>query len=222
MNKIISLLLALVMLTGVLTMAISCGDETPDPTPDGDQTPGDGSNGDEEKGEEYILTIHDINGNPLANITVQFKYGDEETIAMTSGEDGKVSARIDTTEDVTVNVVNPGEYGIPEARDRKFKSNELTIVMPQMVTVKTVDEDGNPVADVAVQICHSVCLSPIATDGSGEINKGIIPKAPLKVSIISGPEGYVIPDEIDVSMDLPIHAYFAEGEYTVVIVIPRA
>lgn len=222
MKKILAIILTLAVFLSFAALAISCGEDTPEVPDAGNNNDNGNNNNGEQNGEDYTLTIRDINGAPIENITVKFKYGDESTVAMTSGADGKITANIDTREDVVVVFENTGSYGTPEARDSKFKTNELTIVMPQMVTVKVVDSEGNAVEGVVIQICHSVCLLPIATDANGEVNKGIIPKDRLKVSINEVPDGYAIPEAIDTAMDLPIHAYFEEGVYTVTITIPNA
>jgi len=61
-------------------------------------------------------------------------------------------------------------------------------------TVKVVDEGGNPVAGVLVQLCLDNCF-PSMTDASG-VATFDVEEADYKVSFVSIPEGYELASEV--------------------------
>lgn len=78
--------------------------------------------------------------------------------------------------------------------------------------VKVVDQDGNPVAGVAVQLCSDgSCYLPVVTneEGIAEFFKPGITGAMTKVMIA---DGYTFSDE---------YTNFAEGENTVTLTITK-
>ena len=229
LKKILSLLLVIAMLLGVAITAVSCGPDDPEEPEDnpGDNPGGNpGGNPPAETGEDYTVTLVDIFGAPVANIQLKFTYGSNESATLTTGADGKATAKIDTTETVYVEFVTLGEYGDLHKNSRKFasNSNELTITMLQGITVKILDENGNGVAGVRVVVCHDGGCVPFreATNENGETNQGLDANGTLKASVSSVPAGYAIPEAIGESEGVAIHAYFDTGSYTVTIVIPFA
>ncbi len=56
-------------------------------------------------------------------------------------------------------------------------------------TVKIVDEGGNPIAGVFVQICLDTC-TPAQTDANGIASYFDMPEADYEVKLMAMPEGY--------------------------------
>lgn len=227
-KKIISLLLALLMLVSVIGLAVSC---KPDDQPAGDPGTGGegtgngegGNNNQPEKGLDYTVTLVDIFGQPIEGITLKLTYGDEATEVLTSGADGKVTKKIDTYEDVIVEFVELGNYGNLAKNQRNLNGDtEKTLTLPTKATVTVVDEEGNPVEGVTVQICHNVCLTPNKTNAEGKLSVGISSTEKVKVAILSVPEGYGIPEKVGEYQGVEIHAYFTEGVYELTVTLPNA
>lgn len=219
------------MLVSVLGLAVSCApDDQPSDTPgtgNGDGTgngEGEGGNDDKpEKGLDYTVTLLDIFGQPIEGITLKLTYGDEATEVLTSGADGKVTKKIDTYEDVIVEFVDLGNYGNLAKNQRNLNGDtEKTLTLPTKATVTVVDEDGNPVEGVTVQICHNVCLTPNKTNAEGKLTVGISSTEKVKVAILAVPEGYAIPEKVGEYQGVEIHAYFTEGVYELTVTLPNA
>ena len=85
---------------------------------------------------------------------------------------------------------------------------------PQGVTytVKVVDEGGNPVAGVMVQLCAETCM-PKLTDAEGKaVYENQEERSDYKASVTSYPEGY---EALGEQTDF----YYGEGSYEVTITV---
>ncbi len=226
MKRIIALLLAVSVLLLTLGCTVSCKDNTTDDN--GGTTPVDPDNGNNnnnqtEKGIDYSVTLKDIFGNPIAGVSLKFTYGNESTEVVVSGADGKATKKIDTYDDVIVEFVDLLGYGnLSKAKRNLNGETEKTLVLPTVATLTVVDADGNPIEGVEVQICHNVCIPPQPTNAEGVVKGSIDSTERVKVNIVSVPEGFVVPEVIDTYANTPIHAYFAEGEYTLTLVLESA
>ena len=227
-KRIISLLLAIAMLVCVLSLTVSCGgDDTPSREQQGGENNNNQSNNNnnnsDNKGIDYTVTLVDVKGNPIAGIQLKFTYDGKETEVLTSGADGKATKKIDTYEDVIVEFVELGNYGNLALNQRNLNGEtEKTLTLPTKVTINVVDEAGNPIAGVKLQVCHNVCISPMDTNAEGKLVVGISSDSQIKVSVVSVPEGYAVPETIGEYQGVPIHAYFEDGAFEVTITIPNA
>lgn len=222
MKKFIVILLMISVLVLCLGLS-SC--KQPTPNGDGGNTPvdPDSGNGETENGILYSVTLKDIFGNPIEGIKLKFTYDGNETEVVTSGADGVASKKIDTYKKVSVDFVDLKGYGdLSKAQKNLNGDTEKTLVLPTVAVVKIVDSEGNPIEGVSVQICHNVCIPPQPTNADGEVRGSITSTERVKVNIVSAPEGFVIPEVIDTYAGTPIHAYFAEGEYTLTLTLERA
>ncbi len=224
------------MLMGFTVIATSCGgDETPggetggETGGNGGETGGNGgeTGGNGEVGKDYTVTVVDQNGAPVAGIALKLAYGKNKTELLTTDSDGKATAKIDTISNVIVEFEDLGaEYDAPGKKARTFAEDatEHTVTLTRLTkyTVNVVDENGAAVAGVSVQICHTVCLLPSDTDSDGKISVYLDTDAKIKVAIAAAPAGYTAPEAIDTFEGLPVHAYFADGETEVTVVIPTA
>lgn len=229
-KRIISLLLALLMLVSVIGLAVSCApDDQPDvPSTgngggDGEGNGEGGNNNQPEKGLDYTVTLLDIFGQPIEGITLKLTYDGESTEVLTSGADGKVTKKIDTYEDVIVEFVDLGNYGNLTKNQRNLNGDtEKTLTLPTKATVTVVDESGNPVEGVTVQVCHNVCLTPGKTNEEGVLAVNISSTEKVKVAILAVPEGYAIPEVVGEYQGVEIHAFFTEGVYELTVTLPNA
>ena len=227
MKKIISLLLVVSVLMLTLLCTVSCNNTQGD---NGGNTPVDpngnnnnnNNNNQTEKGIDYSVTLKDIFGNPVEGVSLKFTYGSNETDVVVSDANGVATKKIDTYDDVIVEFVDLKGYGnLAKSKRNLNGETEKTLVLPTVATLTVVDPDGNPVEGVSVQICHSVCIPPQPTDENGVVKASIDSTEKVKVCIVSVPEGFVIPETIGEYSGTPIHAYFADGEYTLTFSLNR-
>ena len=228
MKKIISLLLVVSVLMLTLLCTVSCnntqgdnGGNTP-VDPNGNNNNNNNNNNQTEKGIDYSVTLKDIFGNPVEGVSLKFTYGSNETDVVVSDANGVATKKIDTYDDVIVEFVDLKGYGnLAKSKRNLNGETEKTLVLPTVATLTVVDPDGNPVEGVSVQICHSVCIPPQPTDENGVVKASIDSTEKVKVCIVSVPEGFVIPETIGEYSGTPIHAYFADGEYTLTFSLNR-
>lgn len=108
-------------------------------------------------------------------------------------------------------VENPEPSGDPVA-DPEPSEDEPVNTNP-VYTVKIVDEGGNPIAGVMVQICQGeTCLPGPVSDENGTVTFQVA-EADYKVSFLGGvPAGYEYTTE-------ETEFYFEDGSYEVTIVL---
>lgn len=100
----------------------------------------------------------------------------------------------------------------PQVTDPLPTEDEVTEPQGATYTVKVVDEGGNPVAGVMVQLCAEICM-PKFTDADGAaVYTGQEERSDYKASVTSYPAGY---EALDEQTDF----YFEEGSYEVTITI---
>lgn len=221
MKRFLSILLTFALLVSGAFALTACNDE-PDPTPAPDEKPDDKPSTAE--GVDYTVTVLDHEGNPIEGLTLKFAYEGKTSETLTTGADGKATAKLATEREVKVEFTDLKGWGAPSSKKATFETmeTELTITLNPNVTVIVVNEDGAPVAGVSVQICHDVCLLPSDTDAEGKVVKAFAPKDTIKVSIAAVPDGYAKPEVIKTIAGVDYHAQFEEGSYTLTVVIPYA
>ena len=230
MKKIVSLLLVVSVLLLTVLGTVSCKPNTPNDNggntpvdPNGDNNNNNNNNNQNEKGIDYSVTLKDIFGNPIEGISLKFTYGSNETEAVVSDANGVATKKIDTYDDVIVEFIDLKGYGnLAKSKRNLNGETEMTLVLPTVATLTVVDPDGNPIEGVSVQICHNVCIPPQPTDENGVVKASITSTEKVKVYIVSAPDGFVIPEVIGEYANTPIHAYFADGEYTLTLTLNRA
>lgn len=223
MKKLIALLLTVSVLVLCFGLTSCRQDETNDEGGNTPVNPDNGGSTETEKGIDYSVTLKDIFGNPIEGISLKFTYDGQETDVVVSGADGKATKKIDTYKKVTVEFVDLKGYGdLSKAQRNLNGETEKTLVLPTTATLKIVDADGNPVEGVSVQLCHNSCLTPMPTNAEGIVKGNISSAERVKISIVSVPEGFVIPDTVGEFSGSPVHAYFPDGEYTYTLVLNRA
>ena len=187
---------------------------------------GNGGGGTTPTGTDYTVTVLDPDGNALAGVTLKFTYGKNETDVLTTGADGKATANIDTLSDVYVELVSHDGYGSPFSKkaDRRFDGvTEKTVKLTRLATVIAVDESGNALAGVSIQICHSQCLLPKTSGEDGKVSASLPAdyEGDIKFTVTAVPEGYDVPEAADgTNGENQVYTYFESGSYVATIVIP--
>jgi len=218
-TKVLSLILCLLLAVSLF----ACGEpETPD-TPDVPADPPTTT--------DFKVTVVDQNGDAVAGAKVMF-YGTKD------GKDyfgrpievdanGVATDKLSAVDGIEIRMPD-GYEPLPKDADDyhgRFEAGktELTIVATKVAsgeveyTVKVVDENGEAVEGIGVQLCHNVCLEAVDTDENGEVKLSFIPNGKVKVKlIIDG--GYTI-EAIDAE---GYHAYFADGETSITVTVNTA
>ena len=189
----------------------------------GNEDEGNDGGSTEEADDKYVITVVDENGDPVYGIALTL-YVEGISTPMTNdrtttGVDGIV--KYSKSKNIQVAITSESlpsnfEYDKINQKLTPDADGKLTIVLKRLYyEVRVVDQDGNPVAGVYVQICADVCMGPYVTDEEG--------KAYFKYddtkeyhALISNfedaiPEGYTVEDITDY--------YYFEGEKTVTIEI---
>ena len=175
------------------------GNETPN---DGkDDTNGSSQDGGEQSDEKirYTVTVVDQDGNPVEGVTVAFVAGTSIPIPFKTDEEGVSS--YNTNKKVTDAVVTaiPSGYTYDKL-DQKlyFDANhniKITVNKLPDFVIKVVDEEGNLVEGVTVQMCDEggSCRLPKVTDENGEAFYGY-ENGTFHAQLTEVPEGYTVDD----------------------------
>ena len=113
------------------------------------------------------------------------------------------------------NVTGESTGSVPASSSVATKPSESTSVIPAgkvQFKVTVVDEDGNPIVGVYVQVCNDeTCLMPVKTDEAGVATFAPADEGEYHANFLSGiPEGYEADAEV---FD------FAAGETELTIVL---
>lgn len=93
--------------------------------------------------------------------------------------------------------------------DSKVESTSSVEKVEEKFTVKVVDQNGDPVPNIMIQICKDTCV-PKATDANGVAKFDFESTDGHKLSLFSCPEGY----ETEYVGDNYIYLEDGETEYT--------
>ena len=210
MKKIISIILAAAMLLSMSLCLFSCGDK---------ENGGDGDQTETEKKVTYTVTVVDEDGNPVSGVMVEFALKGGESFPVPTKSEGKASTT--TTKELSAKIIAvPDEYeydniGAALAFDANGK---VTVTLKKAevarLTIRVIDNEGNPIEGVVVQMCSAAtgqCKTPNITDENGEAfysyEEGF--KAQLtKTSAL--PNGYTV-DDVEAKYE------FIDGVATIVL-----
>ncbi len=228
MKKTISLLLLLSICLVSAFALVSCGEEPPAPSEGDNPTPP------ADNKVSYTVTVKDSDGNAVAGVKLMVSDGSSLFLNAETGADGKATVKSDN-ENASLGVMItsvPSGYEKPTATSGVFhamfgnqKEVTVTISKPSVetitYTVRIVDQNGNAVEGVEVQICHSVCVQCPLTDADGVTTKELpasVAEGTLKVGILDVPDGYTKPEA---TVEGGYHATIAPDEQTVTITITK-
>lgn len=200
MKRNISAILAIIMVLSLSLCMFGCNNGTEDGGENGgNQTP---------TKKTYTVTVVDEDGNAVKGAFVAFTAEGANPIPFETDADGKASRTSD--KNMTINLVSiPSGYEsdkvgsvlTPDADGNVTVTlKKAAVADPYVILV--VDDNGNPVAGVTVQMCSLAgsCRTPVVT---GEDGKAEYPfeEGEFKVQLTGGmagvPEGYTIDNPDD-------------------------
>lgn len=206
-KKIISLVLALAVFASLSLCLFSCGGNN------GGGNEGGGNEGGGTSG--YTVTIVDQNGAPVAGAKVTLTTADGIPFFLNTDVNGKATLAgsyngLTATLTSLPTGCESNKLNVAQSFDA---SGNLTITVNQRYyVIKVVDQEGNPIADVLVQMCDTagVCKLPTTTDEEG---KAYYPyqDGEFRAQLTEGaPDGYSVDDP---------GAYYdiVDGEVTIVV-----
>ena len=229
MKKLLALILCLSMLLSFAMILTSCGTpETPE-TPDDENPPANGGEDGDGDGTEptkitYTVKFVDKDGAPIKGLTIRFVREDVASENFVTDNKGEAKIDLEESRNVRVELVTFDGWVEPAARKLTFgRMYELEVEMEEdtsfTLTATLVDENGDAIVGASVQLCvGSICLTASETNEDGEIYGTFSTEGKIKVKIISLPDGYLMPSELDTD---GYHFYFEAGKTDVEIVIVK-
>lgn len=198
------LLVAVIMIVALLPKN---NDNTGDNNDGGSQNGGNDDEGNDggtsDAKTNYVITVVDQNGNAVKGVEITFYVEDGVSFPRTTDEEG--GAYYTTAKKVQVAVTSvPSNYDYIKLNQKQTPSanGSLEIVVERKADeyfeVNVVDQYGNPVAGVTVQICAEVCRTPQVTNEEGKAYFAYDASVEYHAQLTNGldalPEGYTIDD----------------------------
>jgi hypothetical protein len=200
MKKILSLILVFAM----MLCLVACNDK--DNTDKGNNPPADEKT-------TYVVTVVDSEGNPIPGVNVTFCPKGGTEFPWNTEADGKATQKSSKEMTARIDKVPTGYEFDKLGQTLEFDSEgKLTVTLTARApfVVKVVDQDGNPVAGVVVQVCNdSTCVPMGSTDANGEAKRPSM-NGSYAAKITELPDGYSVED-IDAYYDL------VDGKVTITI-----
>ena len=230
-KKIISLLLVVCMLATVFSLT-ACGKKNTgnNDEENKNETPNEnGGNENVSTDKTYTVTVVDGDKNPIEGVKLVITDG-KAFPTVTTDKDGKASTELP---DGTVSIMvtsTPDGYLKPEKVSGIYHgvfakdSTEFTLTLEKEAsdkvtyTVKVVDQNGNAVVGMGIQLCPGgVCLPDnFVTNADGEITKDLAPNAEVHVKL-EGLSGYTLP----ATLDGTYHAVIESGETEITVAVTK-
>jgi protocatechuate 3,4-dioxygenase beta subunit len=183
------------------------------------------------------ITVTDEDGNPIANVTVEVVVDGKVVGNFTTDEDGKVYVNVtvtDPSEDVNVTFGGNNEYtpgnGSGVINSSLAKVN-ITVDVPKdttigdnvTVNITVADKDGNPIANVTVEVVvDGKVIGNFTTDEDGKIHVNVTVTDPVEdVNVTFGGNehyapgngsGVIVSDLVDSKLviDVPANSYVGD------------
>ena len=199
-KKILTLLLAICMIVSMLSLT-ACKKE---PEKKDDEKTNPGGNVTPNTDKTYTVTIVDGDNNPVEGVKLTITDGKSFPV-VTTDANGKASTSLpEGTVSVMITSL-PDKYEKPDKVSGVYHgvfakgSTELTIKVEEKTVegndyvVRVVDQDGNPVIGIEVQLCYNgICAAGVPTDEYGEISAKIDTDAKIDVKLYPL-DGYTLP-----------------------------
>jgi hypothetical protein len=189
------------------------------PGSDKGNTPDDGGTqqGTTDTKVSYVVTVVDTDGKAVEGAVVSFTTKGGSPIPFPTDTEGKASYKTAKELTATVTAVPSGyEYAKLNQKIEFDNEGKATITLTKKAeeapyTIKVVDQDGNPVAGVKVQMCDDagLCLIPTATNEDG-IATYKYQEGNFHVLLNTLIDGYTVDD-------MSTYYYFTGREVTIVI-----
>jgi hypothetical protein len=187
MKKILSLILVFAMM---LCLVACKGNDNP---PEG--------GGDQNKDEKttYVVTVVDNEGNPIPGVSVIFCPKGGVEMPWPTDAEGKASQK--TSKEMTAKLTElPVGYEFDKlGQTLQFDTEgKLTITLTALAPfiIKVVDQDGNAISGVKVQMCDAggSCRMPTTTGADGTASYPF-EKGDFHAQLTTLPEGYSVEDQ---------------------------
>ncbi|MBP3315051.1 MAG: Ig-like domain-containing protein [Clostridia bacterium] len=155
----------------------------------------------------YTVTVVDADGVAIKGVKLTFKVAGGSDIPWTTDADGKASHKTDKSVKVTIDTIPAGYTYAKLGAEQSFDSNGALIVTLEKLevekfVVRVVDQYGNPVAGVSLQVCNDMnCVPMPKTDENGESSRPVLDGDYAAKISSELPEGYSV-DSLDTYYDL--------------------
>lgn len=190
LKKIISLVLALTMMASISLCFVSCDN-------DKDENENQGNNPPEKT--TYTVTVVDGEGNPVPGVNLTFTPKGSTAIPFPTDSEGKASYKTDKELTVTVTEIPTGySYDKLNVAQSFGADGTLTVTLTALApfVIKVVDQDGNLISGVKVQMCDSAgsCRMPRTTGEDGTVSYPY-EEGDFHAQLTAGaPDGYTVDD----------------------------
>lgn len=192
MKKIICLILAVTMLMSMSLFLFSCDD-------------GEDNNDDTNKETKvtYTVTVKDADGKAIKGAFVTFSPKGSNPVPYLTDKEGKATFTTDKELTATVTTVPKGyEYDKLGVAQSFGADGTLSVVLTKAAAagdpfvIKVVDEQGNPIANVRVQMCDTTgtCRKSITTNAKGEAEYAY-EEGDFHAQLTELPDGYTVDNE---------------------------
>ena len=189
MKRTLALVLSVVMLLTMSLSLVACGNKN---NPD--------DNKDESKDEKvvYTVTVVDDEGNAIKGVKVTFIPKGATEMPFSTDAEGKASHKTDKELTVKITSVPSGyEYSDLNKALSFDKDGNLKVTLKKLApfVIKVVDEQGNAVSGVKVQMCDEAgsCRMPRTTDANGEATYPY-EEGSFHAQLTVVPDGYSVED----------------------------
>lgn len=195
LKKILSTILVLSMVLTLSVCLFSCDD-------DKGNTDGENSNqGSTDTTPEkvlYTITVVDEEGAPIKGVEIEFAPKGGTAVPFKTDAEGKATLKTDKELSITVKKIPTGySYDKINVSQKLGSDNNLTITLTTLAPfiIRVVDQDGNPIAGVKVQMCDEAgsCRMPVETEANGEATYRY-EDGSFHAQLTSLPEGYSVDD----------------------------
>ena len=150
----------------------------------------------------YVVTVTDEEGNAVSGVEVTYTTSSGLSIPYTTKGEGKTTFTSSDTVKIAVTEIPVGYfYDKLNVQHTPNSDGTLSIVLsvPDPYVIRVVDEDGNSLAGVKVQMCDKagICKMPVTTGADGQATyryeEGAF-RAQLTNGLAALPEGYTVDD----------------------------
>ena len=226
-KKFLSFILACCMIMAVLSLTACGGKDNGDDNNNPGENPGIAY---QPSGDNYVITVVDEDNNPVKGVKFTFSNGSNVFLLAETNDEGKAIAPSSIDGSVGAMILSvPDGYEKPDKISGsnyhiEFKAGEksATLVLKKLAdntltyTVKVVDQNGEYVEGIEVQLCYDgICLPAVATDSKGEITKNITTTGTISI-LLYDLEGYTLPEKKD-----GYHEFVEAGQTSIVIEITK-
>lgn len=195
LKKILSAVLIVSMLLTLSLSLFSCKDNE-DKKQDNNQSDVGTDNTPEKV--LYTVIVVDDEGNPVKGVDIEFSPKGGMAIPFPTDKDGKAAYKTDKELSVAVKEIPKGySYDKMNVQQSFGSDNTLTITLTTLAPfiIRVVDQDGNPIEGVLVQMCDEAgsCRMPVDTDENGEASYRF-EEGSFHAQLTTLPDGYSVDD----------------------------